>query len=63
MTKEQCLDLIVLLSALESLAYSTQKTLPDSLGEHIANALYLLKNEVLRDDREGQTNGNIPCKN
>ena len=47
MTKEQSLDLIKLLSALESWAFSTKQTLPDYLFERIEIAIDVLTKEVL----------------
>ena len=48
MTKEQCLDILMLLSALESWSFSVNSSLPDYLGERIGNAIELLSAEVLK---------------
>ena len=47
MTKPQALDLLMLLSALESWAFSTGKPLPDYLIERLDVALAVLRDEVL----------------
>ena len=47
MTKPQALDLIVLLSALESWSFSTGKPLPDYLLERLDVAIAVLRDEVL----------------
>lgn len=47
MTKPQALDLLMLLSALESWALSTGKPLPDYLLERLDVALAVLRDEVL----------------
>ena len=46
-TKPQALDLLMLLSALESWAFSTGKPLPDYLLERLDVALAVLRDEVL----------------
>ncbi len=48
MTKEQMLDLLRLLSALESWSFSTGKMLPDYLYEDLTNSVDALKVEVLK---------------
>lgn len=52
MTKEQKLEILMLLSALESWTFSLQKTLPDYLHEEIKNAMRLLSQEVLDGEKE-----------
>ena len=47
MTKEQALEIIKLLSALESWAFSAKQTLPDYLYERITGAMDVLTKEVL----------------
>jgi hypothetical protein len=47
--REQTLDLIMLLSALESWMFSVGKAPPDYLIERIDTAVELLKKEVLGD--------------
>ena len=49
MTKAQALDLIQLLSALESFALTqTGKMLPDYLHERISDSMDVLREEVLK---------------
>lgn len=48
MTKEQMLDLLKLLSALESWSFCTDKPLPDYLHEDLLTAVGVLKKEVLK---------------
>jgi hypothetical protein len=48
MTKEQLIDLLRLLSALESWSFSTGKMLPDYLYEDLTNSVDALKAEVLK---------------
>lgn len=47
MTKKDYLDVIMLLSALESWAFAENKRLPDYLAEDISSALERLEKEVL----------------
>lgn len=47
MTKPQALDLLMLLSALESWSFSTGNPLPDYLLERLDVALAVLRDEVL----------------
>lgn len=54
MTKEQTLKVALLLSALESWAYSQQTRLPDYLGDEIVNVMDILREQIL-------TNDLIPC--
>jgi hypothetical protein len=49
MDKELALELIKLLSALESWGYSNKMMLPDFLAERLSIALDVLTKEVLRD--------------
>ena len=51
MTKKDCLDLLMVLSALESWCFSVsdQKHLPDWLIENIGNAVDKLKDEILEE--------------
>lgn len=46
-TKPQALDLLMLLSALESWSFSTGKPMPDYLLERLDVALAVLRDEVL----------------
>ena len=48
MTKQQYLDLLMLLSALESWSFSVNSSLPDYLGERIGDAIGLLRAEILK---------------
>jgi len=48
MTKLQLINLIKLLSALESWSLAEKRNLPDYLHEDIANGMELLTNEVLK---------------
>jgi hypothetical protein len=48
MTKEQCLAIIKLLSALESWSFATKDRLPDYLHEDISSSIELLTKEVLK---------------
>lgn len=50
MTKPQALDLLMLLSALESWSFSTGKPLPDYLLERLNNAIIDLSGVVLEED-------------
>ena len=47
MTKPQALDMLMLLSALESWSFSTGKPLPDYLLERLDVALEVLRAEIL----------------
>ena len=51
MTKEDCLDLLMLISALESWSFSVsdQKHLPNWLIENIGDAVEKLKDEILEE--------------
>ena len=49
MTKKQTLDLLMLLSALQSWPFSTSNPLPDYLHEQLCNALAVLSKEILTD--------------
>lgn len=48
MTREQVLDLLKLLSALESWSFSEKKALPDYLCERLSNSIELLSQQVLK---------------
>lgn len=50
MTKEQALQTIKLLSAIESWAFSTKTSLPDYLHEDLTRAMAALENIVLGDE-------------
>ena len=49
--REQNIELLMLLSALESWTFSTDKTPPDFLIERMDRAVELLRAEVLTEDR------------
>ena len=51
MTKPQALDLLMLLSALESYALTTGKPLPDYLFDRIDSATALLREEILEEPK------------
>ena len=48
MTKEQYLDLLQLLSAIESWSFADKHRMPDYLYERIDLSIELLRNEVLK---------------
>lgn len=48
MTKQECLDLLMLLSALESWSFSTKERLPDYLHDRLADGVAVLSREVLK---------------
>lgn len=48
MTKEHCLELIKLLAALESWAFTQEKFIPDYLHDDLSRAVTMLTNEVLK---------------
>ena len=48
MTKEQALEILKLLSALESWGFATNHRLPDYLHERLCSAVDLLTVEVLK---------------
>lgn len=47
MTKQQALDILLLLSALESWGFSNNQMFPDYLHERLADTMMLLEKEVL----------------
>lgn len=48
MTKQEYLDLLMLLSAMESWTFSVKECLPDYLHERLSNAIESLSREVLK---------------
>lgn len=48
MTREQAIDLLMLLSAVESCLMSDGRRIPDYLVERIDNAIDVLKSEVMK---------------
>jgi len=51
MTREQTLDLLMLLSALESCLFADGKRLPDYLIERIDNAVGILRDDLLGEEK------------
>ena len=51
MSREQMLDLLMLLAGLESCAFSQQKPLPDHLHDQIAARVDVLRAAVLGGDK------------
>jgi hypothetical protein len=51
MTKPQILDVLMLLSALESWGYSTGSKLPEYLSESITSTIEDLRGELLESDK------------
>jgi hypothetical protein len=49
MSKEQILDVIKLLAALESWGFANQNALPDELKASLTESIDILSKEVLRD--------------
>jgi len=47
MTKQQALDILLLLSALESWGFSNKQMFPDYLHERLADTMASLEKEVL----------------
>lgn len=48
MTKQQILDALMLLSALERRAFSERKTLPNYLSERIKSSVNVMSKELLK---------------
>ena len=48
MNKQQMLDLLMLLSAIESWSFADKHNMPDYLYERIAESVELLRKEILR---------------
>lgn len=51
MTREQMLDLLMLLAALESWAFSLQKPLPDHLQDQISACVDVMRAVVMGDGK------------
>lgn len=51
-TKQQTLDTLMLLSALESWSYSTNTHLPDYLFEKLGECVNVLRNELIGENNE-----------
>jgi hypothetical protein len=47
MTREQKLEMLMMLSAVESWTFSLQKTLPDYLHDRLSRSMEVLTGEVL----------------
>lgn len=52
MTRQDKLDILILLSAVESWTFSMQKTLPDYLHERLSDTMRMLEKEVLDGSTE-----------
>ena len=52
MTKQQILDALMLLSALESWAFAEKKSLPDYLWERLANTIDVLTKMLIEEKIE-----------
>lgn len=50
MTKQKLLDVLMVISALESWAYAQKAPFPDYLIEEVAQAVEALKQAILRGD-------------
>ena len=61
MTKPEALDLLMLLSALESWAFSLGKTPPDYLIERTDKAIELLRAEVLPGEPSAPVTMEVHC--
>lgn len=48
MTKEDCLEIIKLLSAIESWMFSVEKRVPDYLHDSLTNTVEALSKEILK---------------
>ena len=53
MTRQQKLDILLLLSALESCGYAEKHYLPDFLAGRLCEAITLLSAEVLKEGKDG----------
>lgn len=47
MTKEQLLDLLMLLSAIESWGFANQRRLPDYMADRLSDSVDLLRTHLL----------------
>lgn len=54
MNKAQILEIIKLLSALESWSFSAAKSMPDYLFERLDNLIIELSDEILKDDSSAE---------
>lgn len=52
MTKQQTLDTLMLLSALESWSFSANSPLPDYLCERISDTINVLRDELIGENNE-----------
>jgi hypothetical protein len=50
MDKEQCLDILLLLSALESWSFATKTPLPDYLHERLGDMVLAMSKVVLKGE-------------
>lgn len=51
MTKQQALDILLLLSAIESWGFSNKQMFPDYLHDRLTTTIGLLSEEVLQDGK------------
>ena len=58
MTKEDALKTMMLLSALESWAFSTKNLLPDYLHEELHTSMEVLSKIVLKDNLDNMSSAN-----
>ena len=56
MTKPQILDLLMLLSAIESWSFSDKHRMPDYLYERIDQTIDLLRKELIGEENDTRTN-------
>jgi hypothetical protein len=54
MTKPEILDLLMLLSAMESWSFSVKSPFPDYLLDRISESIVLLTSEVLNNEKQQQ---------
>ena len=56
MTKPQILDLLMLLSAIESWSFADKHRMPDYLYERIDQTIDLLRKELIGEENDTRTN-------
>lgn len=54
MSKEKALDMLVLLSAIESWSFSAKIMLPDYLHENLQSTVESLRNIILEDEKDAK---------
>lgn len=52
MTKQQALDQLILLSAIESWSFSTKERLPEYIYEDLSKAISFLRSVILDDKQQ-----------